>query len=75
MKATCNQGSVSSHALYRLPVPVCGKRMYDYNFGEIIIAVHAFQIFSTIFNVASDHPCLLREDARRRLYSPSRHIA
>lgn len=48
--------------------------MYDYSFAEMDIAVHAFQIFSTIFNVVSDHPHLLREGARRKLYSPSRHI-
>lgn len=28
--------------------------MYDYSFAEMVIAVHAFQIFSTIFNFAGD---------------------
>lgn len=39
----CNQGCVSSHVLFRLPVPVCDKRMYDYSFAETVIAVHAFK--------------------------------
>lgn len=74
VKATYDQGYVSSHVLYRFPVPVCGKRMYDYNFAEMVIAVHAVKIFSTMFNIASDHSHLLRKGARRKLYSPSRHV-
>lgn len=74
MKATCNQACVSPHVLYRLPMPVYGKRMYDYSFAEVVITVHAFQIFSTTSSVVNDHPHLLKEDARRKLYRPSRHI-
>lgn len=74
MKAACNQAYVPPHVLYRLPMPVCSKRMYDYSFAEMVITVHAFQIFISTFNVADDHPHLLKEDARRKLNSPRRHI-